>query len=132
VETANTPDLLAEAGFDYLLDWSNDELPIEMRVRDGRLVSLPYTRELNDMPTILRRNHTPQEFHDMIRDQYDVLAEEGGRVMTLSLHPFVSGHPFRARWIERALDYVLGRGDVWSATGSELAAWFRSSTGLTR
>jgi allantoinase len=125
-ETDRTPDLLAEAGVDYLLDWSSDELPFPMRVRSGRMLALPYTRELNDMPAILRRNHTAREFHDMIRDQFDVLYEEGGRVMTISLHPFVSGHPFRAVWVERALSYIMGQRGVWTATGSELADQFRS------
>jgi peptidoglycan/xylan/chitin deacetylase (PgdA/CDA1 family) len=131
VETLHTPDLLAEAGVDYLLDWSADELPFPMRVRTGRMLCLPYTRELNDLPAMIRKNHTAREFHDMICDQFDVLLEEGGRVLTISLHPFVSGHPFRAKWLDQALTYIMERPGVWSATGSELADWYEvQGTGL--
>jgi peptidoglycan/xylan/chitin deacetylase (PgdA/CDA1 family) len=123
-ETARTPDLLAEAGITYVGDWCADDQPFPLRVRSGRLLALPYSIEFNDIPVFTRKGHTPQQFFEMIRDQFDVLYEEGqesGRVMALALHPYLSGHPYRARWLDRALEYITGHTGVWLATGGEIA-----------
>jgi hypothetical protein len=63
----------------------------------------------------------------MICDQFDVLYEEGkqsGRVMALALHPYLTGHPFRIRWFDRALEYVTRHEGVWVTTGGEIARWY--------
>ncbi|HIM69743.1 MAG TPA: polysaccharide deacetylase, partial [Gammaproteobacteria bacterium] len=49
-ETFDTPDILAEEGIEYVADWCNDDQPYEMKVKSGRLVSIPYTVEINDIP----------------------------------------------------------------------------------
>ncbi len=48
--TANTPDLMAEAGLIYHTDWLHDDQPVPIRVNTGRLISVPYSIELNDSP----------------------------------------------------------------------------------
>lgn len=126
-ETLRTPDLLAEAGITYVCDWCADDQPFPLRVRSGRLISVPYSTEFNDIPAFMRKSHTPAQFYEMICDQLDVLHEEGaqsGRVMALALHPYLSGHPYRAKWLDRALEYVTGHDGVWVATGGEIAQWF--------
>jgi allantoinase len=126
-ETHNTPDLLAEAGITYLADWCVDDQPFPMRVKGGRMLSVPYSQELNDLPAFLRKNLTPEQFHRMVCDQFDILYEEGaqsGRVMAIALHPYLSGHPFRSRWLDRALEYITGQKEVWLATGGEIADWY--------
>jgi hypothetical protein len=63
----------------------------------------------------------------MFRDQFDVLYQEGergGRVMALSLHPYLIGHPYRAKWLDQALAYVREHDAVWLATGGEIADWY--------
>src|SRR5207244_12702994 len=107
-ETFQTPDLLAEAGITYVADWCVDDQPFPMRVRSGHLISIPYSQELNDIPVYTRKGLTPEQFHQQICDQFDVLYEEGaktGKIMALALHPFLTGHPFRAKWLHRTLEY---------------------------
>ena len=58
-ESARTPDLLAEAGYRYLLDWCHDDQPVWMKTRGGRILSLPYPQELNDIPQIVARKRAP-------------------------------------------------------------------------
>lgn len=126
-ETYHTPDLLAEAGITYLADWCVDDQPFPMRVRTGRMISIPYSQELNDIPAFIRKGMTPEDFYRTICDQFDVLYEEGarsGRVMALALHPFLSGHPFRARWLGKALEHITSHEGVWLATGGEIADWY--------
>ena len=51
-----TPDLLAEAGYRYLLDWCMDDQPVWFGCRDGkRILAVPYPQELNDIPPIVGR-----------------------------------------------------------------------------
>ena len=49
-----TPELLAEAGVQYIGDWVYDDEPTEIDTAHGPLVTLPYTVELNDIPTMMR------------------------------------------------------------------------------
>ncbi|PLT32867.1 polysaccharide deacetylase [Bacillus sp. V5-8f] len=123
-ETYHTPDLLAEAGVEYVADWVNDDQPYPMKVRNnGSLYSIPYSIEMNDITSFLSFGHTPEQFGQMIIDQFDVLYQEGaenGRVMSICLHPFLIGHPFRSKYFEKALQHITSHEDVWVATGSEI------------
>jgi len=126
-ETFNTPDLLAEEGIAYVCDWCNDDQPYEIKVRKGRLLSVPYGIELNDIPMFLEFKATPDEFRQAICDQFDQLYAEGaetGRVMCIALHPFIIATPWRIKYLEQALQHVLRHTDVWVTTPGEIADWY--------
>jgi len=58
---------------------------------------------------------------------FDVLYREGaesGRVMPLSLHPYLTGVLHRIDSLDKGLEYICGHDDVWFTTGSEIAAHF--------
>ena len=82
--------------------------------------------------TILVQNHhTEDDFRDQLCDQFDVLYREsgtqGGRIMAISLHPWVIGQPYRIKALEDALAHIMRHHGVWAATGSEiLDAWTAS------
>ena len=129
-ETFATPDLLAEEGFEYVGDWVNDEQPYRLNVRKGALFSIPYSIEINDIPAFLDSRRSADEFQKMITDQFDVLYEDGAhqpRVMAIALHPFLIGHAFRIRALERALAYIRARPQVWFATGGEIVDWYKKT-----
>ncbi|MBT6273955.1 MAG: polysaccharide deacetylase family protein [Chromatiales bacterium] len=125
-QTVNTPDLVAEAGIRYYTDWFHDDQPFPMRVRRGQLITVPYTVDLNDF--ILERGNTDAAgFARMIKDYFDTVYREGEaqpRVMAIALHPFIMGQPHRLRYLDEALDYILGHEHVWQATGAEIADWY--------
>jgi len=126
-ESPNTPDHLAAEGFDYLCDWGCDDQPVPMRVESGRMIAVPYQQGLNDIRVIFQGGHTPRDWCQMVCDQFDTLYAEGatnGRVMTLPLHPFVIGLPFRVKYLDKALDYICSHEGVWKTTGSEIADYF--------
>jgi allantoinase len=128
-ESFVTPDLLAEAGIEYVSNYAHDELPVAMRVKRGSLITMPYTLEINDVPTIMGKGASAEEFGRMIKDQFDVLYEEGRsrpRIMSISVHPFISGHPFRMKHLEKALGYIAGHPDLWLTTGGEINDWYRA------
>jgi peptidoglycan/xylan/chitin deacetylase (PgdA/CDA1 family) len=133
-ETELTPDLLYEAGFDYVLDWAMDDQPVWLRTRGGRILSVPYPQELNDANAVVLRRDTGREFAAIIVDQCDELLEHGGSqplVMGVALHAHVSGQPFRLRPLRQALRHVLAqRSVVWIADTDRIAAaWRRGEVG---
>ncbi len=126
-ETFNTPDYLAAEGFEYLCDWGCDDQPVPMRVQSGRMIILPVHSTISDIATFLRFQFTPGEYLQVLRDQFDRLYAEGagnGMVMAIPLHPFVIGLPFRIKYLDLALEYIRSHGDVWWATGGEIADWY--------
>ncbi len=124
--TALTPDLMAEAGLIYHADWFHDDQPVPLATRGGqRLVSVPYSMELNDVP-VFTQHHDTDEFVAMARAQLDVLRREaddsaGGRVMCAALHPYLMGMPHRVDGLAAMLDYLMGHDDVWQTTASQIA-----------
>ncbi len=126
-ETFNTPEVLAELGLSYLLDWCNDDQPFPLNVKAGRMISVPYSIEMNDITLFLGKSLSPADFAQMVMDQFDVLYEEGaqsGRVMCLALHPFIINQPFRHKYLDKALEYIAGHEQVWLATSDEIADWY--------
>lgn len=121
-ETAHTPELLAELGFHYVLDWTNDDQPYPLTVPG--MFSVPYSVELNDL-LIFGKGFTGSEFVQMVIDQYEQLRADSagsGRVMALALHPFVIGQPFRHKYLDQVLEYLAAQPDAWLTTSDEIAA----------
>ena len=122
-----TPDLLQEAGYSYLLDWCHDDQPVWMTTRKGRILSVPYPQELNDIPQIVARKREGAEFADMIVDAFDVMHTECVQhplVMGIALHPYLVGWPHRFKHLARALRHIVRKADdrVWLTTAGEIAA----------
>ena len=127
-ESHRTLDILAENEIEYVANWVNDEQPYPMRVKTGTMLSMPYSLEINDIPVFLDHHQSGETFGRMICDQFDGLYEDGaktGRVMAISLHPFLIGHPHRSKYFANALAHIVSRQEVWLATGSEIADWYK-------
>ncbi|MBI2372273.1 MAG: polysaccharide deacetylase family protein [Deltaproteobacteria bacterium] len=130
-ETWETLDLLAEAGFQYIADWVNDEQPYEITTRAGTLVSLPYTVELNDIPIMLIQHHEAEEFFRRARDQFETLYAEGAksaRVMAIAVHPYISGVPHRIKYLDRLYAHLRKHKGVLFWTGEEILQWYRGQS----
>lgn len=129
-ESRVTPDLLAEAGYGYTLNWCMDDQPVWMRTRAGRLLAIPYPQEVNDIPAIAARKDSAAQFADMIIDNFDEMLEQAAHqplVMGIALHPYLVGQPYRLRHLRRALDHVVAhRNDIWLTTAGEIHAYCRN------
>ena len=128
-ESRLTPDLLAEAGYGYTLNWAHDDQPLPMRTRSGTtLWSVPYPQELNDIPMIIARQMDAKDFAQMVIDNTGEMLTQSRRqplVMGLALHPYIVGQPYRLRHLRRALAYLAGlrdRGEIWFATPGAICA----------
>jgi len=125
-DTERTPDLMAEAGLLYHTDWMHDDQPVPIRVKSGKLISVPYSVELNDH-VIFTNHYEGDYFLQTCKDQFDQLYEEGkesGRVMCLPLHPFLIGQPHRINYLDQVLEYIMAHDGVWQATADEIAEYF--------
>ncbi len=127
-ETWESVDILAQEGCRYVCDWTNDDQPYLMELDAGRrLLSVPYSYDINDKPVFENKHHMPADFTEMICRQFDVLYKEGaqsGRVMAIALHPYIIGMPYRIGALDKALEYICGHADVWRTTGGEIADYY--------
>jgi len=129
-ESHRTLDILAENKIEYACNWVNDEQPYPMRVKNGSVLSMPYSIEINDIPAFLDQKQSGETFGRMICDQFNGLYEDGaksGRVMAIALHPFLIGHPHRSKHFAQALAHIASRQEVWIAKGGEIADWYKKN-----
>ena len=131
-ETNATPDLLAEAGIRYCADYVVDDLPCPIRTRTGKLVSMPYSVELNDIPIMMIQHHRADELYERSIAQFDRLyaeAEtEGAKVMGLAVHPFISGVPHRIAWFEKILEHIVQRPGALFWQGRQILDWYEKAS----
>ena len=125
--TERTPDLMAEAGLIYHTDWMHDDQPVPIKVKSGKLVSVPYSIELNDS-SLLRDNHYEGDYFARIcKAQFDQLYKEGaesGRVMCIALHPFLIGQPHRIKYLDDILSHIMSHDGVWQTTADDIADYY--------
>jgi allantoinase len=123
----NTARLVAEeGGFLYDADSYADDLPYwDRRFGHAQLV-VPYTLDANDMKMVALNGFTEgEQFFRYLRDSFDQLREEGGRMLSIGLHGRIAGRPARARALARFVDHVLGTGDAWIARRIDIARHWR-------
>jgi polysaccharide deacetylase len=126
-ETWETPDLLAEEGYDYVADWVLDDQPVWLKTRGKPIVSLPYTQECNDVAMMLIQHHKASEFYDRAIDQFEQIyadAEGSARVMAISVHPYIMGAPHRTRYFRQIFETMRNKSDVLFWTGEQILSWY--------
>ncbi len=126
-ETWETPDLLAEEGYDYVCDWVLDDQPVVLKTRAKPIVNIPYTQECNDVAMMLIQHHPAREYYQRAVDQFDQIyadAQNSARVMALVVHPYIMGVPHRLKYFRRALEHIRAHGDVLFWTGEEILDWY--------
>jgi peptidoglycan/xylan/chitin deacetylase (PgdA/CDA1 family) len=126
-QTEETPDLLAEAGIRYIGDWVYDDEPTEIETRHGKLVTLPYTVELNDIPTMMVQHHQSPYWLQRCKDSFDRLHMEGAerpKIMAIAIHPYISGQPHRIGYLEAVYDYINRHEGVLHWNGLDLMKWW--------
>lgn len=125
-ETSQTPELLAEAGYRYVLDWACDDRPFTLNTKSGPLLAMPYPIEANDANAIATRRASSAEFCDICLSQIDEMlrqAEEGPLVCPIALHPHIIGQAHRLHHFHRVLAHLSDlRDDIWLTTAGEIAA----------
>ena len=128
-ETFDTLDHLAEAGIEYIGDWAFDEEPVPLKTAHGDIVALPYNFEIHDIVVSLIQNQDSHVFRDRAKEYFDTLyaeSEKTVKIMSLAVHPYISGTPHRIRFVRETLDYLLSKPGVVVMSGEEILDWYRS------
>ena len=112
----------AEGGFLYNADSYADDLPYWDRSQESPQLMVPYTLDANDMRFATAQGfNSGQQFFDYLKDTFDVLHAEGGRMMSVGLHCRLAGRPGRAAALARFLDYVASFDDAWVCRREDIA-----------
>jgi hypothetical protein len=128
LESDATPDLIKAEGIDYFCDWVNDDMPYRFQTANGPLWAMPLSTEIEDRFVLMDSLHSAASWAEQVMDACDLLlqesGEQGGRILSLSLHPWVIGQPHRIRYLEQALEYIMAQPQVWTASAGEIADCF--------
>ena len=129
-QTVDSLDLLKEAGFRYMMDWSLDDQPVWFRTQHGPILSVPYAHDLNDSLECVSRRTPSQLFCENLIDQFDEMLQESERrplVMPIVLHSFIMGQPYRLRQFRRVIEHILQHRDqIWLTRPGDICAHLES------
>jgi allantoinase len=126
-QTFETLDLLAGAGVEYIGDMVLDDQPVTLKTEHGPIVALPYNYEIHDIAQQMIQYHESEIYFKRARDYFDCIYAESAdsvRVMSLVVHPYISGSPHRAKYIRQTLEYILSKPGVTVLDGEQLLDWF--------
>jgi allantoinase len=123
-ESGHTLALLAEAGFEYCLDWPNDEQPYYFATTPP-LLSLPPLHDLSDNQAIHARGLYNARYGSSLVTAAERLVADGassGRLLSFTLTAFTSGQPARSHYVKQALAAITAMDGIWVTTPAEVAA----------
>ncbi len=126
-ETWQTPDVLAEEGYDYVADWVLDDQPVWLKTRGKPILNLPYTQECNDVAMMLIQHHKASEYCERALDQFEQLYADSAdtpRIMAMAVHPYIMGVAHRAKYFRRIFETIRKKSDVVFWTGGQIADWY--------
>jgi allantoinase len=128
-QSFNTAKLLADAGVDYMCDWTNDELPYAFQTQAGEITNLPLNHELSDRQIINVQQQSVDSYAKQMNDAANWLLGEadkfGGRMMPMHLTPYIMGLPYRIAAFEKLIADFAGRPDIGFATGDAIVDSWR-------
>jgi OHCU decarboxylase len=118
----NTVRLAAEAGMTYLSDTYDDDLPYWAQIDGRNQLIIPYTLDANDMRFATPQGfNTGEHFFQYLKDSFDSLYAEGGRMMSIGLHCRLIARPGRIEGLRKFIDYIKGFENVWTPRRIDIA-----------
>ena len=115
--STNTRELVVEeGGFFYDSDCYSDDLPYWTTILGRRHLVVPYSLVVNDARYIVGTGYgSPEQFFETAKACLDRLRNDGddcGRLMSVGLHPRISGNPARSDGLARFIAYAQSLTDV--------------------
>jgi allantoinase len=128
-ESMHTLQLVKECGLQYVADWANDDLPYILQTPAGPLCAMPLTYEWSDRVLLVQHNLTVEDYEAQVMRAFARLRAEaaecgGGRILSLSVSPWIMGYPHRIAALERLLGRILDSNSIWPADGIEIVDAF--------
>jgi hypothetical protein len=129
--------LLREAGIEYVCQWVVDDLPAWLETKHGRLVAIPYGLDINDSVIYAIEKHSSPEMKLRIEQavrtfEREIREQQRPRILTIALHPHLSGVPHRINYLMEVIDALVARNDTVFMRGSQILEWFLSESAQSR
>lgn len=115
---------LIEAGYQWHGDVFDDDRPYLQEFEQGRILAIPLTMEINDLPHAMRFGRSPRQFVEAFDDLlgHVLAAEEQALMIDVTAHAHCYGRPAGVRAYEAIARKVMWRDDVWVGTRAEIAS----------
>ena len=130
-QSQNTPDLVAASGGLYIADWINDDMPYHFATANGTLTQMPLSYDLSDRKILYQQALPAAVYAHQINMACECLHQEaetkGGRILSLSLSPWVAGLPAQIRAIDALLGRIMAKTNTLSASGEEIRSFWAAS-----
>lgn len=129
-ESTRTPQLLAEAGLEYALDWPNDDQPYVLKTTPA-IVSIPNQADWDDVQMQWLRRIPAAEHAKHALAAFETLREDGvktARTFGLGVHPWLFGMPNRIKYLREMLIAMRSHDRVWWTSPREIARSFTDQT----
>jgi peptidoglycan/xylan/chitin deacetylase (PgdA/CDA1 family) len=124
------PRLLAEAGYRWYGDIFDDDLPYVQRVGDLRIVAIPLTTDVNDMP-FMKYGNPPKLMLESFEQNLSIArAEDGPAMIDVTVHAHIFGRPRGAHYFGEIVAHAADAADVWVATRLEIADFMLAREGV--
>ncbi|MDQ6881470.1 MAG: polysaccharide deacetylase family protein, partial [Pseudomonadota bacterium] len=115
--------LLAQAGYLHHGDVNDDDRPYVMDFSGLRIVGIPLTMDVNDLPICIRYGHSPRQMLDVFEDTFAAFREReiAPLMLDVTAHTHVMGRPSGAWVYDDIMQRVLAAKDVWVCTRDQMA-----------
>jgi peptidoglycan/xylan/chitin deacetylase (PgdA/CDA1 family) len=118
-----TARFLLEAGYEWQGDAFDDDRPYVQVFDRGRIVAVPLTMEINDLPHAMRYGRSPRQFIELFEDLLDHAraTPDETLIIDVTAHAHVYGRPAGAWAYETVARKAIAHDDVWVATRADIA-----------
>ena len=118
----STPKLLAEAGYRWYGDVFNVDLPYVVSHGNKRIVAIPLSYDVNDMPS-MKYGHPPRMMLESYNEVIEIARAGNGelRIIDVTSHAHIFGHHRGAHFYEQIIDRAMSSPDIWVGTRAEIA-----------
>jgi peptidoglycan/xylan/chitin deacetylase (PgdA/CDA1 family) len=120
--SVHTPRLLAEAGYAWYGDALDDDLPYVQAFGSRRIVAIPLSTDVNDMPS-MKYGAPPRAMLETFEERLEIIRKrrEGPVIVDVTAHAHIFGRPHGAHYYEKIIQAAAKARDAWIATRLEVA-----------
>ncbi|MEY3490106.1 MAG: hypothetical protein RL655_1674 [Pseudomonadota bacterium] len=116
--------LLAEAGYLHHGDVNDDDRPYIMDFEGRRIVGIPLTMDVNDLPICVRYGQGARHMLDVFNDTIAAMrTEQAPLQLDVTAHTHVMGRPSGAWVYDEIMSLVTASDDIWVCTRDQMARY---------
>ena len=117
-----TPKLLVDAGYRWYGDVFDADLPYVQSFGDKKIVAIPLSYDVNDMPS-MKYGNPPAMMRDAFDEVIDIARahKDELRIIDVTSHAHIFGHHRGAHYYEEIIDKAVSARDIWVGTRAEIA-----------